>query len=288
MEKYNNFTIHFLTFFLSVLMISCSSEKKTWHGYSEGRYTYIAAQYSGILDKLFTQRGAFVKAGSPLFSLNAMPESTKVEQAIAQLAEARAYNQKLDVAIKFAKTTLDRNIALRQSRTIAQEKLDLSYDHYNQLMAEKKQAEANILKAKALLSQAYWIKEQKMFVAPKNALVFDTYFVTGELVPTNQNVIALLAPEDIKAVFFITEKEIKKIQLGTKVQIHSQGSTTVVNGKINFISPQPEFTPPIIYSDKMQAELVFRVEAQPGLNKAINLHPGHPITVELQTSGVRS
>jgi HlyD family secretion protein len=50
-------------------------------------------------------------------------------------------------------------------------------------------------------------------------------------------------------------------------------------GTISFISPQAEYTPPLIYSETTKAKLVYRIEARPRPEQAPLLNPGQPVEV---------
>ena len=50
--------------------------------------------------------------------------------------------------------------------------------------------------------------------------------------------------------------------------------------RVNFISAQAEFTPPIIYSQEERARLVFRIEAMP--EQPEDMRVGQPVSVALQ------
>jgi len=52
-----------------------------------------------------------------------------------------------------------------------------------------------------------------------------------------------------------------------------------LSARISFISPQAEYTPPLIYSQSSKAKLVFLVEARPRREQAAGLNPGEPIEV---------
>ena len=54
----------------------------------------------------------------------------------------------------------------------------------------------------------------------------------------------------------------------------------LLTGKVNFISPQAEYTPPVIYSRDSRAKLVFMVEIVFDPQTAANLHPGQPVDVQ--------
>jgi HlyD family secretion protein len=51
-----------------------------------------------------------------------------------------------------------------------------------------------------------------------------------------------------------------------------------LTARIAYVSPRPEFTPPIIFSRDSRDRLVFMVEAVP--QRAANLMPGLPVDVE--------
>jgi len=51
---------------------------------------------------------------------------------------------------------------------------------------------------------------------------------------------------------------------------------------ITFISPQNEYTPPVIYSNENRSKLVFMVIAKPSVQTTAELHPGQPVEVTLQ------
>jgi HlyD family secretion protein len=51
---------------------------------------------------------------------------------------------------------------------------------------------------------------------------------------------------------------------------------------VSHISPQAEFTPPVIYSRQERAKLVFLIEARPAPVDATKLHPGQPVEVRFE------
>jgi HlyD family secretion protein len=55
-----------------------------------------------------------------------------------------------------------------------------------------------------------------------------------------------------------------------------------LSATISFISPQAEYTPPLIYSQSSNAKLVFLIEARPPLDQAARLNPGEPMEVRPQ------
>jgi HlyD family secretion protein len=57
------------------------------------------------------------------------------------------------------------------------------------------------------------------------------------------------------------------------------GHPAPFTAKVNYLSPRPEFTPPILYNRDNRAKLVFMVEAAVDPAIARDLHPGQPVDV---------
>ena len=56
----------------------------------------------------------------------------------------------------------------------------------------------------------------------------------------------------------------------------------LLKARINFVSRQAEYTPPVIYSREQRSRLVFMVEARPLPADAARLKPGQPVDVALE------
>jgi HlyD family secretion protein len=51
-------------------------------------------------------------------------------------------------------------------------------------------------------------------------------------------------------------------------------------GKVSYIAPHAEYTPPVIYSQESRAKLMFMIEAVFDAKTAVNLRPGQPVDVQ--------
>jgi HlyD family secretion protein len=65
------------------------------------------------------------------------------------------------------------------------------------------------------------------------------------------------------------------------VSVRVDGVPEPISGTVSFISPQAEYTPPVIYSREHRGKLMFMIEAvfDPGV--AATLHPGQPVDVQV-------
>ena len=92
----------------------------------------------------------------------------------------------------------------------------------------------------------------------------------------------LLFPANIKVRAFVSEKKVGTIHPGGGVRVFVDGVGAPFAGKVSFISPQAEFTPPVIYSQESRGKLVFMIEIRVDAAAAVKLHPGQPVDVEFQ------
>lgn len=247
-----------------------SAESAFFSGYGEGELVYVSAPIAGELERLAVRRGDQVGNGAFLFELEREEERAARAEAEETLRESKA---RLD------KATMDytRAKSLRDKRVIASE----DYDTAQQALLTAQHAAAARQRG---LEQADWRFAQKQQSAPASGLVYDTYFRPGEWVPAGTPVLSVLPPEYMKVRFFVPEGDLGKMQVGTPLEIRMDGLPGPLEGKVSFVSPQAEYTLPIIYSRENRGKLVFLVEASLGPKDARLLHPGAPVEVRLKAA----
>src|SRR5205807_4430103 len=133
------------------------------------------------------------------------------------------------------------------------------------------------------LAQAEWNFNQKKQTAPQTGLVYDTLYRQGEWVAAGKPVVVLLPPQNIKVRAFVPEIQIGAIHYGQTVRVTVDGVRDPFIGKVSYISPHAEYTPPVIYSRESRAKLVFMVEAVFDPATAAKLHPGQPVDVQFES-----
>ena len=241
---------------LLLLLAGCSDPSKDWfQGYVEGEFVYVASPLAGQLDILSVQRGEQVKTDDPLFALDETAEKAARDMAKAELVLAEAeYARQEDL--------------LRKGPASKQD-----FDRARSTRDQDRQR----------LAQAEWNFDQKKQAAPQSGLVYDTLFRQGEWVPAGKPVVALLPPQNIKVRAFVPETRVGSIHYGDEVQVRVDGVKDPFVGKVSYISPRAEYTPPVIYSRESRAKLVFMVESVFDPQVAANLHPGQPVDVEFKS-----
>ena len=286
------------------------------HGYVEGEFVYVAAPLPGTVT-LQVVKGAQVKQGEPLFALESVAEMTARDEAGRRLSQAgatlrdlskgvrptemaalQARLQEARAAMVLAESELDRQERLFRSGTVSAQDHDRAKsarDQQGQLVARLEAelqtarlggrsdqvaaAEANVRALEAVLARAEWELSQKSKQAPVAGLVYDTLFRSGEYVTAGRPVVALLPPENIKVRVFVPEVQLASIHPGDPVAVTVDGVKESFSGRVSYISPRAEYTPPVIYSRESRAKLVFMVEATFPPEVAVRLNPGQPVNL---------
>lgn len=310
---------HAVLLFAALLLAACSREHApAWSGYAEGDYVYVAAPIAGTLAVLHVQAGQQVQRGRPLFDLDTQSEraaraeaQARLQAAQAQAANAGKGKRPPEIAVQeaqlasareqlaLAQREFDRRRSLVATGAVSREDFETARTQVEQAQSrvresaaslqlallparpdERAAARAEVEAARQVLRQNQWREDQKLQAAPADALVSDTFFRAGEFVGAGQPVLSLLPPGAIKARFYVGEKELSSFALGQAVRLSCDGCGAPVDARVSFIATQPEYTPPVIYSNAQRNKLVFLLEARPADPKqAARLHPGQPLDV---------
>ncbi len=309
------------------LLAGCDRpERDIVQGYVEGEFVYVASPLPGALLSLNVRRGMQVKAGAPLFELDSTPESAARDEAERKLAEARANLEDVKkgkrpseiesleaqlrqtrVALSLSEKELARQENLMRTpgataeleylrtrsvrdqnrQRVAQLEADLKTARLGSRSDQIAAAENNVRALEAALQKTQWDLSQKRQAAPQNALVFDTLYREGEWVPAGRPVIVLLPPGNVKVRAFVSQPRIGTIQQGDSIRVSVDGLAEPLTGKVSFISPRAEYTPPVIYSQEARSKLVFMIEAVFDHDTSMILHPGQPVDVHLGSNHAR-
>jgi HlyD family secretion protein len=304
---------------MTLLLSACpESSPDRSQGYVEGEFVYVASPLAGQLEKLAVERGAQVKKGDILFELENVAEQAARNESERRLALAKATLEdarkgkrpseiqsveaqlgQAHAALELSMQELARQDKLAKTGATAATDLDKARSTNDQNINRVAQLEADIKTAKlgsrddmvaaaeaevhareAALAKAEWDLAQKRQDATQDGLVFDTLYREGEWVAAGKPVVVLLPPPNMKVRAFVPQAKSSTIHPGDKVLVYVDGVSAPFEGKVTYISPQAEYTPPVIYSRESREKLVFMIEARFDDATAAKLHPGQPVDVE--------
>ena len=305
---------------LMLVLVACQERtSSTLSGYVEAESVRLAPSIGGRLTGLTVKRGDTIAIDQAVFTLDADNEQAAVNEASARLAQAQAQAADLDTgkrpseiaalqaSLESAQATLQ-SAALEFNRQqqlvrqgylpvsnldtyraerdtaaarVRQAQADIKTAHLAGREQTRKAARDSVKAAEAALAQAQWQLLQKSVKATRAGVIDDTYYNVGEWVPAGNPVVSILPPENRKIRFFVPETRLGSLKLGQTLQVYCDGCGEPIAMKISYISPQAEYTPPVIYSKESRAKLVMMVEALPDIKDAARLHVGQPVDVSL-------
>ncbi len=310
----------------SLLVLSgCGRNDKTIQGYLEADMVYAAPISAGRIDKINVVRGDRVKKGDLLFEQDNTEYAAEVAAAEALLQKARADLQNLEKGarpeeIDALKAKIARIEAVCKLSQLENQRAKLLFERgavpakdydttrlvlerneqelaearYNltvaKLPARKDQlrmAQEAIKAAENDQAAAQWRLEQRKIYAPADAVIFDVLLRKGEVASSGMSVVALIPYDNLKVRFFVPGTRLAKIKTGDRISVLLNGGDNSCGGVINYVSPRPEYTPPIIYSRENNSKMVFMVEAEIDKDKAPELHPGMPVRILLSGENKR-
>ena len=292
-----------------------------WQGYAEADYVKVGPTQAGLLTAMLVNRGDEVAQGAPLFTQDAIADTaardqaarqyaqaqdvlanllsggkpTEIRTAEANLADARASLLRIQTDLQRGESLLRTGVASRQNvdqlradAASAQARVQVMEAALAQVQAplgrdaEISAQRAAVEASRAALEMAQWRLDQRRVTAPAAARVADVLARPGETIAAGMPVVSLLPPANILVRFFVPETVLGRLHRGDALNVRCDSCAPGLTATISFIAPQPEYTPPVIYSETSRSKLVWMIEARPGPDQAARLNPGQPLQVSLR------
>ncbi|HST37125.1 MAG TPA: HlyD family efflux transporter periplasmic adaptor subunit [Allosphingosinicella sp.] len=288
---------------------------ETYSGYIEGETLYLSAASAGRVEGLAVRRGQRVPAGMRLFLIEPGQQVAQGQQAAAELEAARAQavdarrgqrppeiaileadRDAAEAAAREARIALNRADALVRRGIYARVRLDEARAAYQnaasrveaarrrievatlgQREEQVRAADARVAQASARVSETGARLDTLSPIAPSAGRIEEVFYQRGEYAAANQPVVALIPDDRIYVRFFVPERAVAAYRPGARIRFRCDGCPDDLMATITFVSPRPEYTPPIIYSREARDRLVFMIEARP--ENGARLTPGLPVDV---------
>lgn len=300
----------------------CASPPPLAVGYVEGEYVLMAPIEVAQVATVGVRRGDRVTPGMPVATLEdddariAVAQSqAALSQAEAQLADLKVGKRPEEIAVlkaavdmakaqaADAKRKYDRASDLYKRGTGTQADYDTASATMETADAQVGQAEANLAvgglparpetikaaenqvqQAQSALGQAQWRLSKRVLAAPSAGRIDDVIRNPGDTAGPTAPVISMLPDNAVKLSVFVPEAAFSSVKVGALLSVRCDGCGPDLKARVSYVSPDPEFTPPVIYSLQNRQKLVYLVEARPEGN-AGPLQPGQIVDVDLADIG---
>jgi HlyD family secretion protein len=300
------------------LFSACAGPAPLAVGYVEGDYVLLAPIEVAQVQSIAVKRGDRVEAGTAIAEMETDDATISVAQTQAALAQAQAQLADLklgrrpeeiavlDAMVRSAKAEaaekrrvlaratdlLDRGIATQADFDAAQTSVEVAEARINQAEAnlavaklparaeEIKAAEFQVKQAGIAIEQAQWRLAKRSLAAPSAGRIDDVIRNPGDVAGPSAPVISMLPDGAVKLSLFVPELSFSSVEVGKILKVRCDGCPDGIEARISYVSPDPEFTPPVIYSLGTRQKLVYLVEARP-VGDASPLQPGQIVDVVL-------
>jgi HlyD family secretion protein len=288
--------------------LGAAPKREYLSGYIVGDDLNLAAPVSGTVQSVSVVDGQRVAPGQALFRIAPATLEAQGEQAAANVsanqtqisaAEAGLTQAEAQVAAQRATAERARRDLARLEGVKRDDPAAVAGQQLDQARAALREADANvaaaqkaadarradIARARAQTRQAAGGQRSVQIqvaqlspASPAAGRVQQVYFQPGEWVAANQPVVAVIPDGKVKVRFFVPERQVSHYRPGQTVHFSCDGCASGLSARIGYVSPDPEFTPPIIFSRESRDRMVFMVEAYPTNPQRLN--PGLPVEVE--------
>lgn len=300
------------------LFSACAVPPPLAVGYVEGEFVLLAPIEVAEVRTVAVRRGDRVTAGHAVAELEVGDATIAVAQAEAALAQAEAELADLkigkrpeEIAVLQATLTstqaqekeaervlvrlgdlLKRGISTQADYDEAETKLNVATAMVGQAEANLavarlparpetiRAAENQVRQANATLDEARWKLSRRTLAAPASGRIDDIIRNPGDLAGPSAPVISMLPDGAVKLKLYLPEEKVSSVTVGSTLDVHCDGCRPGLTARVSYVSPDPEFTPPVIYSLETRQKLVYLIEARPD-GEAGPLQPGQIVDVEL-------
>ncbi|MCX7338161.1 MAG: HlyD family efflux transporter periplasmic adaptor subunit [Alphaproteobacteria bacterium] len=219
---------------------------QTYYGYVEGVFIRVSSPVGGILETLKVKEGDHVDKNAPLALLEKANEDASEGEILYHIKEEES-------KLAFAQEVLKRREILSRNKQD-------SVENYQDAKASAEGSQARLEALRYSLKKARWVLSMKSINAPCASKVIQKHFNEGEYVAPGSPVLTLFPKDSLKVKFFVSLSNLPHIQYGSVVEISCSGYSTPLKGAVSFISPEAEYTPPVLYTTKEREKMVFMVE----------------------------
>lgn len=307
---------------IASLVSTCGGAGPLAVGYVEGEYVLVAPIETAQIVDLAVRRGDRVTAGEALARLERRDAEIAVVQAaaglaqaerqlanlqegrrpeeiasiVASLSSAKAQEAEAERVLQRQSDLLGQGISTQAAYDSASTAVELNRAKVAELEAnlavarlparenEIKAAQAAVDQAGAVLESAEWRLSKRVLSIPQSGVVSDIIRNAGEVAGPQAPVLSVLPDGALKLRVYVPETALSSIRVGASLVVRCDGCGEGMRATVSYVSPDPEFTPPVIYSLENRQKLVYLVEARPD-SDAWALTPGQIVDVDFAGSG---
>jgi len=283
----------------------------------------LGFQVPGRIDSIAVREGDRVAAGQELAWLDRAELTARRQQAVAQVATARARLTELESGFRDeevaqgraaaraaeqrladAERDLERTRRLHEGGAVSRQQLDNAETALTVAQTERDRTReqldilergpraeqiaaqrAVLAQARAAVAQLDATLENAVVRAPFGGVVTVRHREPGEVLGAGAPVLTVMNPDDRWVRIYVRGDEVGRLAVGLAATIAADAyPDRTYDGEVTFIASEAEFTPRNVQTTEERVKLVYRVKVRITGDSGFDLKPGLPADVTLDTS----
>ncbi len=231
----------------------------------------ITSRFMGFVTKVNASEGDFVKKGKLLYSI----DSKEIDTAIARVQLGISQAQ---LALQMNQNQLNNvNLNLARHKRLLDKKMVSKYEVENLELAAKNMSDMVKISKKQVQqanAQLREVKNQYKYLhikAPNNGVIIAKNIKVGEMAMPGMPAFVLSDLDSLKITADIAESDLKRIKIGTAVNVAIPSVNVTTTGKITAIIPSSN---PMTHS--------FRIKISFKRTPDVTIYPGMYATVNIK------
>jgi HlyD family secretion protein len=292
-----NKKIMLILFVLVLIGMGCDNGEEAYEytGIVEGVSVKVPALTGGKIIHMNINEGQYVKKGQLVavidtleLKLNKSQVSASLEELVVQNQIAKTNLSRITNDYEYAKENFERMSKLYKSNSIPKQTLDDVENKFESVESALVSAKQNLksldAKRKQLEAQLKLLQKKisdAQILSPFAGYITSKYFEEGEAVGPLNPVVEIIDTKKMETDIYVSETKLPEIKLNQEVTIKVDGTDRNLFGKIEWISPEAEFTPKTILTPETRTSLVYAVKVSIENPDGILKH-GMPVVVQLK------
>lgn len=235
-------------------------------------------------------------ARAALAEVEAGSRSEEIAQAEAAVAAAEAEAERFELDYLRVKNLFEREVLPRQqletvysARATSKARLREVRERLRLVVAgpridARKQVRSRLDAAEASLALVRNRLKYTTAISPISGVVLSKHVEPGEQVAQGTPIVTVADVATVWMRAYIPETDLGRVKLGQSVRVSTDTwPGKIYNGTVTFISPEAEFTPKNVQTQKERVKLVYRIKITLA-NDNMELKPGMPADAEIITN----
>lgn len=193
-----------------------------------GNSASLSTRLMGYVDKIHVKVGDKIKKGQLLVSINSADLIAKRAQVNSGISEA-------NVVYQNAKNDFNRFTALFNDSSVSQKELDDITAHFNM-------AKARLESAKQMKNEINAQFSYTHIKAPFSGVVTNKFINVGDMANPGVPLLEVEAPENFQVLAMVSESNISKIKVDSKVKVVVKSLNKIIKGKVVEVSTSSKNT----------------------------------------------